>query len=64
MSQIAYSLDQATAALGLTDVTNSTIIEAVRSGDLLVRELGSRSKWAILHADLEAWAAGMPEHVN
>ena len=52
-------MKQATESLGLNNPSNSTVIEAIRRGDLVARKIDDAV--VILHEDLVAWGAAWPK---
>ena len=59
MTQIAYTMKQATEALGINNPSDSTVTEAIRRGDLIARKIDGQV--VILHEDLVAWANAWPK---
>ena len=59
--QLAYGYHEAAAVCGIYD-DYQTIVEAVRNGDLVSRDVGGRS--VIAHYDLEMWLLGRPDYMD
>ena len=59
MTKLAYTMKQATEALGINNPSDSTVTEAIREGELIARKIDDAV--VILHEDLVAWAAAWPK---
>lgn len=55
MAKVAYSLAGAAKAVS---VDKSTIVDAIRSGELQARVVNERP--LVLHCDIQAWAKSLP----
>jgi len=57
--KLGYSSQEAARLVG---VEHSTIVEAIRSGGLVMRRLGE-GQGVVAHYDLEIWLLGQPDYI-